>query len=131
MPKIFLLLVPEGQDLLSPDREGNYFEGATIRFQGETYAAQEDGQDRSPASKAYQPSIYGYYLVMTGTRYCLLFGEIDGAADLDEDIVLYWRDGSTDTIHYHCSKHNQKNMTCQRSWKLNGKSVNGPSFSLF
>ena len=120
----------EGRDLLSPERRDNYFEGATLSFMGQTYTAQDESQHEPIAIKAYQPSIYGYFLVQQETRYCLLFGEIDGAEDLDEDIVLNWRDGSTDTIHYHCTKHNQKDMTCQRSWKLNGKSVNGPSFSL-
>ena len=116
----------EGRELLSPEREGNYFEGATLRFMGTTYAA----QDESALPKAYQPDIYGYFLIRQDTRYCLLFGEIDGAADLDEDIVLRWRDGSTDTIHYHCARHDQKKMTCERSWELNGQRVSGNVFSL-
>ena len=96
---------------------------------GKTYTAREESQDGT-SSKAYEPAIFGYVLIRQEPRYCLLFGEIDGSADLDEDIVLSWRDGSRDVIHYHCSRHNPNNMTCERSWQLNGKRVSGPSFSL-
>ena len=59
----------------------------------------------------------------------LRFGEIDGSADMDEDLVLRWPDGSTDTIHYHCSDHKaRRNPTCNRYWKLNGVDHDGAVF---
>ena len=64
------------------------------------------------------------------TKYRLYFGEIDGADDMDEDIVLQWPDGSRDVIHYHCGNHHYgKNPSCDRSWKVNGKSHDGSFFT--
>ena len=61
--------------------------------------------------------------------YYLVFGEIDGASDMDEDIVLCWPDGSKDEIHYHCSDHRiWPEPKCNRSWKLNGENHEGNVF---
>ena len=61
--------------------------------------------------------------------YQLVFGEIDGAADMDEDLILNWPDGSEDVIHYHCSDHREgRNAKCNRSWKLNGKEYGDNTF---
>ena len=64
------------------------------------------------------------------TLYRLNFGEIDGADDMDEDILLQWPDGSRDVIHYHCGNHRYgKNFGCDRSWKLNGEPHDGSLFT--
>ena len=112
----------DGNDLLDPEREGNFFKGATLRFRGKTYTAK---QPEDASSRAYETQIYGWILYKQEVYY-LFFGEIDGAADMDEDLVLQWPDGSSDTIHYHCAKHNKTKLTCERSWKLNGKTGSNP-----
>lgn len=83
-------------------------------------------------TKTYLARIYGLFAVPTTDKqgYYLQFGEIDGAADMDTDIVLNWPDGSEDTIHYHCSDHREgRHPKCSRSWKLNGKAHDGNTFS--
>lgn len=69
------------------------------------------------------------YEINGKTVYRLVFGEIDGAADMDEDIVLNWPDGSKDVTHYHCSDHREgRHPKCNRSWELNGSEHEGNTF---
>lgn len=112
----------DGNSIISPDMPG-----MSLTFKGETYPVKEWGSSE-PETKAYMA-------IMAGLRampiqgddgqiavYQLWFGEIDGAADMDEDIVLDWPDGSQDVIHYHCSNHREwPSPKCDRSWKLNGE----------
>lgn len=112
----------QGADLLDPERNASYYPNASIEYKGKVYPARQAGDI---GSRAYQATIYGYYLINQG-GWMLMFGEIDGAADLDEDLILRWPDGSKDIIHYHCGKHNPKTMTCERTWKLNGVSASNP-----
>ena len=121
----------DGKSIIQPDMPG-----MTLTFKGETYTV-KDWNDRfkNIQTKAYLAILYGLYAQpsLTGedpTQYRLYFGEIDGAADMDEDIILKWPDGSTDTIHYHCSNHKEgRNPKCDRSWKLNGKKHQGGTFT--
>ena len=138
----------QGNDLLDPARSGNYFEGTTISFKGTTYDARllEAGEYWAKApTKAYFAKMKGLRLVHDQlyfseteirTCYFLVFGQIDGAADMDENLVITWPNGKQDTFHYHCSDHKiekQKDgswdIDCQRYWKLNNKKASNP-FSL-
>jgi len=106
------------------------------------------GNNSTTDTKACKPAMYGFRLVRDAatvglsfgyelvtdntwkssstsvstplkTNYTLKFGEIDGAADLDEDLVITWSDGSTDTIHYHCSNHREKpSPECSRYFSI-------------
>lgn len=109
-----------GNDLISPDMTG-----VSISFRGVTYEAQQ----------AIKAQMYGLfvqqypYTDINGNRhdYRLIFGEIDGSADMDEDLVLKWSDGSSDIIHYHCANHTGGFYpTCERWWTLNGHVVPVP-----
>ncbi|MBO4230058.1 MAG: hypothetical protein J5886_00110 [Bacteroidales bacterium] len=108
----------------------------TLTFKGVTYTAKawETRNIEEFQTRAYLAILWGLYAQPTGNSnannpYRLYFGEIDGAVDMDEDIVLNWPDGSSDTIHYHCSDHKRgKVPSCERSWKLNGKAHKGNSF---
>lgn len=113
----------EGTDLLDPEREDNFFKNASIRYKGETYPARMDGA-RS-GTKSYHADIYGYFLIQQD-GWKLIFGEIDGALEMEEDLILNWPDGTSDTLHYHCGSHNLKDMTCDRSWTLNGEHTSLP-----
>jgi len=114
-----------GNSIIQPDMPG-----MTLTYKGETYTVKDRNEVQT---RAYLATLYGLYAQKDydtySAGYRLVFGEIDGAADMDEDIILNWPDGSTDTIHYHCSDHKErKNPTCNRSWKLNGKPHDGNYF---
>lgn len=128
-----------GADLLDPENPDNMIDGTTITFKGKTYEASREIEDLMyPAleTKAYLARIYGLLLEKrkwaengNAEGYCLVFGEIDGAADMDEDLVVTLPNGMTGTIHYHCSNHNERKIRCDRSWKLNGVKAEGNIFT--
>ena len=134
-----------GNDLLDPTREDSLVHGTTLTFQGENYGVQSNlnGTAVSMApTKMYLARIKGLLLchgliqiseTETRTCYYLVFGEIDGAKDFDEDLTVNWADGSEDIIHYYCANHSIKknsdgtwDISCDRSWKLNKKSADPP-----
>ena len=119
-----------GNSIISP-----VMPGMSLTFKGETYTVQQAREyPEIVQTKAYLPVMFGLVAEkVSGTDelpvYRLVFGEIDGAADMDEDIELNWPDGSKDVIHYHCSNHREwPEPDCDRSWKLNGKKHEGAVF---
>ena len=135
-----------GADLLDPENPDNLIDGTTISFKGETFEASMEWYEDSKAeekktsstvtTKAYLSRMYGLMLVKdsmlqsdAGNDCSLVFGEIDAAADMDEDLVVTLSDGTSGTIHYHCSNHHEgRNSSCKRTWKFNGKEVDGNPF---
>jgi hypothetical protein len=119
----------DNNSIISPEMPG-----MTLTFKGETYTVKDVEDKYNPETKAYLAIMEGLlavpqYEVNGKTVYRLVFGEIDGAADMDEDIVLNWPDGSKDVIHYHCSDHREgRHPKCNRSWKLNGSEHEGNTF---
>ena len=125
-----------GNSIIGPEMPG-----MSLTFKGETYTVRDwtehnRWQDSMLVTRAYMAVMRGLLAEKyfdsedsTSLSYRLYFGEIDGAADMDEDITLSWPDGSTDVIHYHCSDHREgKNPRCNRSWKLNGQPHEGSHF---
>ena len=120
-----------GNSIISPDMPG-----MSLTFKGTTYEVQD------PASLHDDYQTKAYMAIMAGlqahpiqdeqgkiAKYILWFGEIDGAKNMDEDIILNWPDGSEDIIHYHCGNHREwPEPKCDRSWKLNGKKHEGSNF---
>ncbi len=116
---------PDGNSIISPDMPG-----MSLTFKGETYTVAPEAETRAYAAYMGGLRAQRYDGTDNAPVYRLVFGEIDGAADMDEDIVLQWPDGSRDTIHYHCSNHREwPEPRCKRSWKLNGKSHDGGIFA--
>lgn len=115
-----------GNDLVKKDMEG-----MTLTFKGETYAV-----TTRPSTRYYATHMNGLvfqegkeYSKSTTAPNRLVFGEIDGSADMDEVFVLMWPDGSKNIIQYHCSNHEGgSNPSCKRIWKLDGKSHEGSEF---
>ena len=120
-----------GNSIISPEMPG-----MTLTFKGTTYEVQD------PASRRDEYQTKAYMAIMAGlqahpvkgdqgeiAKYILWFGEIDGAKDMDEDIILNWPDGSEDIIHYHCGNHREwPEPKCDRTWKLNGTKHSGSNF---
>ena len=134
-----------GNDLLDPSVEGTFSHGTTLTFKGEKYGVQANlngGSVSEVPTKMYLAVMRGLqlchgelYISETEKRTCyyLVFGEIDGAKDFDDDIMIKWADGSEDIIHYYCANHKvekQKDDTwlieCDRSWLLNKKPAANP-----
>ena len=119
-----------GNSIISEDMPG-----MSLVFNGEEYTVLPWDYQPKVETKAYMPHMFGLRAKPetdgqgTVSSYILIFGEIDGAADMDEDIILNWPDGSRDTIHYHCSNHREwPTVNCTRKWKLNGKKHDGSTF---
>ena len=116
----------DNHSIISPEMPG-----MSLCFQGTTYTVKTEAEAET---RAYLARMKGLIAVPKQdesgkTVYQLVFGEIDGAADMDEDITLTWPDGSTDVIHYHCSDHKEgRHPSCDRSWKLNGEKHEGGPF---
>lgn len=110
-----------GTDMLDPDGPGCIAEGTSVNFFGSIFSEPFD-------TKAYSATLYGYCFRENQYGHYLYFGEIDGGGDYDEDIVITWGDGSVDTIHYLCRNHlvSSSDITCERSWTLNGMPTSNP-----
>ena len=134
---LWVELVDEnGNDLLDPSNETKWYDGATITYRGKTYTAEDttdkiytDNTTNAPANCATRyllPVEYGFKLIRKEWQFkdekgfILLFGQIDGAQDMDEDLVITWPDGKQNTIHYHCSDHNYKEVSVIRWYALDG-----------
>ena len=134
-----------GNDLLDPSREDTFAHGTTLTFKGEKYGVQSNlngGSVSQAPTKMYLARMRGLLLEQgqvwfseteQRTCYYLVFGEIDGAKDFDDDLVVKWPDGSEDVIHYYCADHKVKrkadgswDISCDRSWKLNKKAATTP-----
>ena len=119
----------DGKSIIQPDMPG-----MSLTFKGQTYTVMDWSQRDSIHTRAYLAIMYGLFAQPVDTtayppEYRLYFGEIDGAADMDEDIILKWPDGTVDAIHYHCSDHKESRPPkCNRSWKLNGETHEGSEF---
>ena len=140
---LFLRVVDEeGADLLDPENPDNLIDGTSITFKGKTYSASRQWYEAGrpfemPATKAILAQLYGLFLIngeifnthSETAGFSLIFGEIDGALDMDEDLVVTLPNGITGTIHYHCSNHNERKLSCDRSWKFNGAKHEGNIFT--
>lgn len=128
--------VPVNLYIYADDADGNNLieeemDGMTLTYKGKTYEV-----TTCVSTRALPAHMYGLvfqnskdYSNSTTAPNRLVFGEIDGAANMDEDIVLTWPDGSKNTIHYHCSNHKEgRHPSCKRTWKLDGKAHEGCEF---
>lgn len=110
----------EGNDLLDPDGTEFIAGMLSVEFKGSSYM-------RKPSSKAYLAILDGFELKQDAHGvWFVQFGEIDGAAEYDDDIIVRWSDEDKDIIHYTCDSHNERKLSCRRSWKLNGKPCSNP-----
>ncbi|GEM_PF-2898284 len=117
-----------GIDLLNPKNPDNVLD-CTATYQGKTYEVSTpliETETTQANTRALPVNWYGFCLKKVneeGIFYRLTFGEIDGAADLDEDIVLSWPDGRKTTIHYHCSDHKvtKSGISVDRYFLVDGK----------
>lgn len=142
-----------GNDLLDPSCPSNMLDGTTIEFRGETYTIDMEiynayeswkgmsfmttssGTAMTRSSAAEDVEMYGVYLVSDEmsyvkkegrSKYYLLIGQIDGAEDMNEDIIITWPDGRRNVVNYRCSDHNDLKMSVKRSFRLDGVECQNP-----
>ncbi len=125
-----------GNDLLNPDSTWMDLDSIKMSFLGYTfpldttlYMKSRHERVRYDSTKAYRATMFGLLLIdeyMIRLKYdtCytyLYFGEIDGAVDLDTDLILTWPDHTCDTFHYHCWDHVEgRNPSCERTLTYKG-----------
>lgn len=132
----------DGNTLLDPASPSNIIKGTTISYCGNTYEADTTEYHNMTHAilytdtRAILPFFHGFYLTRKAwlgyaeDDLVLCLGEIDGAANMDEDIVITWPDGSKNTIHYHCSDHKEgKHPKCNRWYMLDGVKQNSNTFT--
>lgn len=127
-----------GNDLLNPENPDNVIDGTTISFKGKIYEATRERVDggkwhNAPETRAAAVRFCGLYLYDSPNGFSLCFGQLDGAEDMDEDLVVTLPDGTTGTIHYHCSDHKigkiGKPSSLNRYWLFNGTKVDSSVFT--
>lgn len=118
----------QGNDLLdSTDVKHYVASGATATFQGKTYALNGGINSVKKNSLKMLPAFFeGFKLTNVYGKNFLVFGEIDGVADMQENLIITWKDGSKDVITYHCSDHNANKPDCKRWFKVNGRLTDNP-----
>lgn len=124
----------QGNDLLDSTNTSLYVAGGvTASFKGKTYelgSTQPKETVKKNSLKALPPEWNGFRIEKrkvseADSVYMLVFGQIDGADDMHEDLTLTWADGTKDVITYHCSDHNEQSLSVNRWYKLNGKLEKG------
>lgn len=95
--------------------------------------------DEGGASRMLMPKPFGLQLfrskwldfVHSYPEYIFYWGQIDGAKDYDEDIVLTLPNGQVHNIHYHCSDHTSgKFADCVRWFEYNGVRQNNSQIKI-
>lgn len=110
-----------GNDLLDPDSE--YFIGSDISVE---YRGKIEYLKPLESTKDVLVIYKGLELIQKDGAYVLAFGELDGSEEYDDDFVITWPDGSTDTIHYKRRFGSKRNVEVKEVWKLNGKETSNP-----
>lgn len=113
----------DGRNLLDEENGALDAEKITVSYKGEIYGARRSEAE----TKAYLPVFSG--LEITKDFYgnsLLTFGELDGADNMDnEDIVISWGDGTSDTITVFnkCKYKVNGDLSITRRFYVNGKNT--------
>lgn len=126
-----------GKDLLDPFDSAFAGYEVDIEHRGETYHLDSawvkkymDFIGRDQSGKYYMPTFFGW--VLSGnptTGYYLCYGELDGDSDFDDDFVVKFSDGRSETIHFKRKHRGQTHV--KDTWKLNGKEVSDNCCHMF
>lgn len=108
-------------NLLDPDSE--HFIGTDISIK---YNGKIEHLKPLESTKNIPATYNGLELIQKDGVYMLAFGELDGEDKYDDDFVIKWPDGSTDTIHYKRRFGSKRKIEVREVWKLNGKETSNP-----
>lgn len=96
----------------------------TLTYRGKTYSVEKS------LTKDYMPTFKGLHVDSSAINqpyFC--FGELDGADNYDDDFIITFADGSTDTIHF--KRVHKRDLNVEDSWTLNGKKRDGDYIILY
>ena len=111
-----------GNDLLDPSSQKFIGEDISLTYKEEEYRY-------SKPTKYYMPDFYGLKIINSyrdSNKYCIRFGELDGAKGYDEDFLLKLPDGTVRTIHYHRRISNLIVPKAHQQWYLDSDRVDLP-----
>ncbi|MBQ3657569.1 MAG: hypothetical protein II956_12085 [Bacteroidales bacterium] len=106
------------------DNYNDIIHTTTLTYRGKTYSV---GQT---LSKYYMPDFKGFYVDSTALEkpfFC--FGELDGAENYDDDFIITFADGTSDTVHFKRVHKGVKDV--KDTWILNGKERSRGEFILY
>ena len=96
----------------------------TLTYKGKTYSVAKK------ISKAYMPFFDGLCIDSSAVdQPFFYFGELDGSYNFDDDFVITFADGSTETIHF--KRVHKGGLNVDDTWSLNGEKHNGGSFIIY
>lgn len=88
-------------------------------FLGENYPLVEEPEEKS----TNHPCLY---IKKDYRSYYLCFGPLDGELDMDEDLVILFKNGVQWIIRYRCCDHDEVSLSCTREWYFNGEKTYNP-----
>lgn len=96
----------------------------SLNYQGKTYSVEKS------LSKYYMPHFKGLHIDSSAINqpyFC--FGQLDGAENYDDDFIITFADGTTDTIHF--KRVHQGGTKVSDTWLHNGKECDGNYIILY
>ena len=100
----------EGNDLLSPDFEGNILDDSIYVTYHDLKCPLGVDMSEETMTRAYLAVLIGLHYHAWNGENRLVFGEFDGAQDWDDSLKIHWGDGSSDEISF----------THNFSWAIDG-----------
>lgn len=110
----------KGENLANPQSQVFFAKNAKANFQGKDY------QITYSLQKAYYAPTE-FYITQEGENSKIVFGEIMGHREYDDDITITWGNGTKDIIHLK-RKINRKKIDADNIWSYNGKSIGSENF---
>lgn len=115
---------PKRQINFVSDNYNDIIHTTTLTYKGKTYSVEKK------ISKAYMPFFEGLTIDSSAVdQPFFYFGELDGAEDFDDDFVITFADGSSETIHF--KRVHKGGLKVDDTWTLNGEKHNGGSFIIY
>ena len=120
----FHVVDPTHQTNFVSDNYNDIIHTTTLTYQGKTYSVE------NKISKYYMPFFDGLTFDSSAVDQPFFsFGELDGGDNFDDDFVITFADGSTETIHF--KRVHKGGLSIDDTWTLNGEKCYGGSFIIY
>ena len=120
----FHVVDPKHQTNFVAENYDDIIHTTTLTYKGKTYSVEKK------ISKDYMPFFHGLCIESSAVdQPYFYFGELDGSDNFDDDFVITFADGSTETIHF--KRVHKGGLNVDDTWSLNGEEHNGGSFVIY